>query len=210
MASASPASARRTAASTLLAASWPARTTRPSSPVPRPHSPTPTRRLAGSVAMRSSGPIAVISAPRVPAASARSTTSGPMPRGSPRVTASRARGATALEADLDVGRATQRIDVPLDGELLAHLLAQPILDVLERHLALGAILRDLDDGELGPGRVGAGLKRLHETGTGDRGQGLGVFRAELRHRHVLVERAFLDVGMATRDRVERSAGEQRV
>src|SRR5438093_935749 len=103
-----------------------------------------------------------MSASRRSWASARCTTSGPIPRGSPRVTAiwgrERGGGRRALEADVDVRRAAQQIEVVLDRELLAQGLADAVLHVLERDVALGDALRQLEHHELGPARVFAHLE----------------------------------------------------
>src|SRR2546425_11580297 len=72
------------------------------------------------------------SASREPRATALATTSGPIPRGSPSVTASRGR---RLEPDVDVRGATQQVEMVLDGELLAERFADAILDFVEPQLA---------------------------------------------------------------------------
>src|SRR3989449_5212453 len=82
-------------------------------------------------APRSPFPSTTMSAGSAPRARAFATTSGPIPRGSPRVTARRGRAATALEADVHVGRASQQVEVVLLGASLAHRVAGPILHVLE-------------------------------------------------------------------------------
>src|SRR6266516_1258599 len=99
-----------------------------------------------------------MSASRRSWASARCTTSGPIPRGSPRVTAIWGRERRALEADVDVRRAAQQIEVVLDRELLAQGLADAVLHVLERDVALGDALRQLEHHELRPARVFAHLE----------------------------------------------------
>src|SRR5256885_8511589 len=88
MASTSPARARRTACSTASPAIRPAAS---------------GRREGGALP---SSPSTVISASSGPSASALATTSGPIPRGSPGVTARRGRGggATPPETGGDVGR----------------------------------------------------------------------------------------------------------
>src|SRR5256714_13596910 len=133
MPSTSPVRARRTAASTA----WPA--IRPATSGPAPRSPAPSR---------------VMSASSGPRASAFATTSGPMPRGSPSVTARRGR-VTRSGPDVDVRRAAQHLEVMLYRELLAHVLADPILHVVEGQLTLGQALQELEHDELGPSRVRA-------------------------------------------------------
>src|SRR6266496_957733 len=132
------------------AVSWPASRSPPS---PRPHVPTPTRLLAGIAAIWSSGPTSTTSAASGACASAAATTSGPMPRGSPSVTARRGRCAcgpdVVLEADVDVGLAADQIQVVLDREVLAQVGADAVLHILEGELPFGQALGDLDDGELG-------------------------------------------------------------
>src|SRR5256885_12681864 len=120
MASTSPASARRTASSTA----WPA-----------------IRPAASGVAPRCPLPSKVTSASSGPSASAFCTTSGPIPRGSPSVTASRGR---RLETDVDVGGAPQQVEMVLDGELLAQPVADMILYFVEPQLPLGKALRQLE------------------------------------------------------------------
>src|SRR5437773_7258899 len=103
-----------------------------------------------------------MSASRRSCASARCTTSGPIPRGSPRVTAMRGRRRRALEPDVDVGRAAQQIEVVAYRELLAQRLADAVLHILERQLALGEALRHLEHHKLGPARVSAHLEHRLE------------------------------------------------
>src|SRR5882672_5982171 len=98
------------------------------------------------------------------AASACATTSGPMPRGSPRVTARRRRCVTPLGKEGDVVRTAQIADVLLDGQLLAHLCAEPFFDVVERHLTFGLPFRDVHDGELRSPRRRVDGERWHATG----------------------------------------------
>src|ERR1051326_251165 len=89
-----------------------------------------------------------MSASRRSCARARCTTSGPIPRGSPRVTAMRGRRPRVLEPDVDVGRAAQQIEVVAHCELLAQGLADAVLHVFERQVALGEALRHLEHPEL--------------------------------------------------------------
>src|ERR1041385_845635 len=128
MACTSPASASRTASCTC-------------SPAIRPATSGGSARLVPC----SLPPTTTTSASSGPRARAFSTTSGPMPRGSPRVTARRRRPAL-LGPDVDVGRAPQQIDVVLDRELLGELLAHAVARVFEQHLARGLPPRDLDEG----------------------------------------------------------------
>src|SRR5256886_16417675 len=95
-----------------------------------------------------------MSASRGPRASAFATSSGAIPRGSPRVTARRGR-ATRSVANVDVRRAAQNVEVVLYRELLAHVLADPILHVVEGQLTFGQALHELDYDELGPPRIPA-------------------------------------------------------
>src|SRR5205807_10097643 len=129
MASTSPVRAGRTAPSTA-------------SPANRPATSGRRERGAGlggaaeGSAPRSPFPSTTTSAGSALRARAFATTSGPIPRGSPRVTARRGRGATALEADVHVGGASQQVEIVLLGESLAQRVADPILHVLEGELAL--------------------------------------------------------------------------
>src|SRR5690348_11276782 len=127
MASTSPESAKRTASSTA----WPA--IRPACSGSRERGAIPSVAAAGT-APRSPLPRKVRAASRGPSASAFSTTSGPIPRGLPRVTASRGR---RLEADVDVSGAAEQIEVMLDGELLAQSFADTVLHLVEGQLAFG-------------------------------------------------------------------------
>ncbi len=92
-------SASLAAASTACPAIWPARMTRvrssPVSPLPCRQIPTGTRREAGIEAIWSSAPTTVTSAART-SERAAAVISGPMPRGSPRVTARRGRKDTGM------------------------------------------------------------------------------------------------------------------
>src|SRR5438105_2083114 len=161
MASTSPARASRTASSTA----WPA--IRPAS--------------SGRRERRACSPLPTIttSASSAPKASAFSTTSGPMPRGSPSVTASR--GATPLEPDVDVGGAAQQVEVVLDGELLRQAVADAVLDLVERQVALGEPPDQLEYDEARPRGTGAhledGLEARHRVAAHD----LLVVGRELRH-----------------------------
>src|SRR3989475_9054597 len=145
MASTSPVRARRTASSTA-------------SPAIRPATSGSRERGAGlggaaeGSAPRSPFPSTTMSAGSAPRARAFATTSGPIPRGSPRVTARRGRAATALEADVHVGRASQQVEIVLLGEPLAQRVADPILHVLEGELALRQAPDQLQHDEARPRR----------------------------------------------------------
>src|SRR5512134_622161 len=97
--------------------------------------------------MTSSGPTRTISA-SIPSVSARATTSGPIPRGSPRVTARRARPVAGLKPDVDVGGAAQLREVVLDGELLTEVLADAVAYVLELQGPRPASLHHVEHHEL--------------------------------------------------------------
>src|SRR6266571_7396664 len=157
MASTSPARASRTASSTA----WPA--IRPAASGAAPRSPLPTR---------------VTSASSGPKASALVTTSGPIPRGSPSVTASRGR---RLETDVDVGGATQQVEMVLDGELLAQPVADAILHLVEPQLAFGKALHQLEHHEPRPRRPDADLKHWLQPGEGVWPDGLFVIGRQLRN-----------------------------
>src|SRR2546427_9861982 len=143
MASTSPVRARRTASSTA-------------SPPIRPATSGRRERGAGlggaaeGSAPRSPFPSTTTSAGSALRARAFATTSGPIPRGSPRVTARRGRGATALEADVHVGGASQQGEIGLLGEPLAQGVADPILHVLEREFALRQAPEELEHDEPRP------------------------------------------------------------
>src|SRR5438034_5060279 len=142
MASTSPASARRTASIAASAAIFPACS-------------GSRERGAGSgnctcfllPAPCSPLPMKVRSASSGPRASALWITSGPIPRGSPSVTASRGR---RLEPDVDVRGATQQVEMVLDGELLAERFADAILDFVEPQLAFGQAPHQLEHHEPRP------------------------------------------------------------
>src|SRR5207248_4401948 len=150
MASTSPASARRTASWTASPAIFPAAS---------------GGRERGAA---SSSPSTVMSASSGPSASALATTSGPIPRGSPGVTARRGRwgGATPLESDVDVGRAAQQVEVVFDGELLSQPVADAILHFVERQLALGESLDQLEHDEARPRAPGAHFEDRLQPGDG--------------------------------------------
>src|SRR2546422_2523620 len=147
-ASASPATARGTASPTASPAIRPATSAGPAS----------RSRLPSSTTSACSGP----------SARALATTSGPMPRGSPSVTARRGRRATASGAGVDVGSAAQDLEIVLHRELLAHVLADPVLHVVEAQLTLGQAFRELEHDELGPLRVRPHLEHRLQAGDGDR------------------------------------------
>src|SRR5205823_4133766 len=117
---------------------------------------------------RSPLPITTMSASSGPSASALATTSGPIPRGSPGVTARRGRRgeATPLEPDVDVGRAAQQVEVVFDGELLAQTVADAVLHLVERQLALGEPLDQLEHDEPRSWAPGAYFEDGLEAGHG--------------------------------------------
>src|SRR5438552_4452552 len=145
MASTSRASARRTASCTASPATRPACSgsrergavpnngswERGAVPSAAPEGPAPCSPLPRKTRSASSGP----------RATAFATTSGPIPRGSPSVTASRGR---RLETDVDVRGATQQVEMVLDGELLAQPVADAILHFVEAQLAFGEALHQLE------------------------------------------------------------------
>src|SRR3989475_13137917 len=142
MPSTSPARASRTASSTA----WPA--IRPASAGDAPCSPLPRKMRSAS---------------RGPRARAFATTSGPIPRGSPSVTASRGR---RLETDVDVRGATQQVEVVLDGELLAQPVPDAILHFVEPQLAFGKALHQLEHHKPRSRRPDADFKHLLQSGHG--------------------------------------------
>src|SRR3989449_5859783 len=131
-------------------ASWPA------SPAIRPAPSGSRERGAGrgggaeGSAPRSPLPSTTTSAGSAPRERAFATTSGPIPRGSPRVTARRGRGVTALEADVHVGGASQQLEIVLLRKSLAQGLADPILHVLEGELTLRQAPDELEHDEPRP------------------------------------------------------------
>src|SRR5262249_36557311 len=141
------------------------------------------RLRAGIFSSWSSGPTSTMSAPSGAWPRARATTSGPMPRGSPSVTASRGRlalGPATLEPDVDVREAAQLDRGVLDAELLREIAADPLAHVLvgERPFRLAG--RDLDDGELRPRAGGAHLHDRLESRARVLRQHLLVLGGELR------------------------------
>src|SRR2546426_12714372 len=177
MASTFPSRASRTASSTC----WPA--IRPASS---------GSRERGAVC---SLPRKTRSASRGPRATALATTSGPIPRGSPSVTASRGR---RLEPDVDVRGATQQVEMVLDGELLAERFADAILDFVEPQLAFGQAPHQLEHHEPRPRRPDADLKHWLQPGEGVRPDGLFVIGRELGNGEGIGELGLARVGVATR------------
>src|SRR2546425_10289727 len=186
MASTSPASARRTASSTA----WPA-----------------IRPAASGVAPRCPLPSKVTSASSGRSASAFSTTSGPIPRGSPSVTASRGR---RLETDVDVRGATEQVEMVLDGELLAQAVANAILHFVEPHLAFREALDQLEHHEPRPRRPNADFKHRLQPGDGVLPDGLLVIGRELGNGEGVGELGLALVRVATGERVVRRAVSERV
>src|SRR5258705_8160215 len=133
-------------------------------------------------------------------ARAFSTPSGPMPRGSPRVTARRGRAAdrepTDLETDVYVRLLTQLIDVVLDGQIVGEDFLDAHLHVVEGQLALGMALRDVEHHKLGSGRAGTdGNDRLQTRGGVLRQQVLVLLR-HARDGHGLRQLGLLGTGGA--------------
>src|SRR5882724_1322007 len=186
MASTSPASARRTASSTA----WPA-----------------IRPAASGVAPRCPLPSKVTSASSGRSASAFSTTSGPIPRGSPSVTASRGR---RLETDVDVRGATQQVEMVLDGELLAQAVPDAILHLVEPQLALGKALQQLEHHEPRPPRSGGDFEHRFQPGNGVLTDRLLVIGRQLGQGEGVSQLGLARVGVATGQRVERRAVGERV
>src|SRR5438105_6805874 len=164
MASTSPASARWTASSTASPASRPAAS---------------GSRERGAVPW---SPSRVISASNGPSASALASTSGPIPRGSPGVTARRGRRPTPLEPDVDVGRAAQQVEVVFDGELLRQPVADAVLHLVERQLALREPLDQLEHDEARPGGAGGRLEDGLPARDRVAAYDFPVIGRELRHR----------------------------
>src|SRR5712691_5358644 len=196
MASTSPVRARRTASSTA-------------SPAIRPATSGSRERGAGlggaaeGSAPRSPFPSTTTSAASAPRARAFATTSGPIPRGSPRVTARRGREATALEADVHVSRASQQVEIVLLGEPLAQRVADPILHVLKGQLALRQALEELEHDEpRPPGPLPDRNDRL-ETRHGVVPDRLEVVGGELRNGERIGELRLVGVVIAAGKRVER-------
>src|SRR5919108_3210449 len=170
MPSTSPARASRTASGTCPPAIRPACSgSRERGVVPpdAPECPAPCSRLPRMTRSASSGPMA----------RAFSMTSGPIPRGSPGVTARRGRWPsplTPLEPDVDVGRAAQQVEVVFDGELLAQALADAVLHLVERELALREPLDQLEHDEARPRAPGPHLEHGLQARHGVAAHGLLV------------------------------------
>src|SRR4029077_6629744 len=164
----------------------------PEVPPPRPPLPRNTRTA-------SSGP----------RASAFWITSGPMPRGSPSVTAKRGRR-MRLVSDVDVRHATEQVEVMLDRELLAEGVLDAVLHLAERELTLGQALTQLEDDEARPGRPLAdlehGLQARHAVVPDD----LDIVRRQLRHGDGVRQRRLVLVRVAARQRIELGAVRQRI
>src|SRR2546422_269993 len=189
MASTSPTRASRTASST----SWPAI---------RPASSGGRERGAGS-----SLPRTMSSASRGPRATAFATTSGPIPRGSPSVTASRGR---RLETDVDVRGATQQVEMVLEGELLAQAVADAILHFVEPQLAFGKALDQLEHHKPRPRRPDADFKNRLQSGDRVLPDRFFVIGGELGNGEGIGELGLARVGVATGQRVERRSVRERV
>src|SRR6266496_97849 len=179
MASTSPARARRTAWSTASPAIRPAAS---------------GRRGGGALP---SSPSTVISASSGPRASALATTSGPIPRGSPGVTARRGRWGrpTPLEPDVDVGRAAQQVEVVFDGELLGQAVADAVLHLVERQLALGETLDQLEHDEPWSRAPGAHCEYGLQARHGVAAHHLLVVGWQLRHGQSIGELGLVRIGV---------------
>src|SRR5207302_2314052 len=195
IASTVPARASSTARSTAWAA------TRPASSGSRERGAVRSRAPEGS-APRYPLYSRVMSASSGPRASAFATTSGPIPRGSPRVTARRGR-ATRSGANVDVRRAAQNVEVVLYRELLAHVLADPILHVVEGQLTFGQALHELEYDELGPPRIRARREHRLQPRHGVAADRALVVRRQLRHGQLRHDLPLLGIAVAARQRVER-------
>src|SRR6266496_2401717 len=174
MASTSPVRASRTASSTSL-------------PAIRPASAGSRERGAGSTLSRKTR-----SASRGPRATAFATTSGPIPRGSPSVTASRGR---RLETDVDVRGATQQVEMVLDGELLAQPVADAILHFVEPQLAFGEALHQLEHHKPRSRRPDADFKHRLQSGDGVWPDRRFVIGRELRNGEGIGELGLARVGI---------------
>src|SRR2546427_4216207 len=196
MASTSPVRARRTASSAAPRATGPATSGRRERGAGR-------GGAAEGSAPRSPFPSTTMSAGSAPRARAFATTSGPIPRGSPTVTARRGRAATALEADVHVGRASQQVEIVLLGEPLAQRVADPILHVLEGELALRQAPDELEHDE--PRPHGPLRHRDHwlEARHGVVPDRLEVVGGELRDGQRVGEFRLAGVVIAAGERVER-------
>src|SRR3989449_5439497 len=202
MASTSPVRARRTASSTA-------------SPALGPATAGSRERGAGlggaaeGSAPRSPFPSTKTSAGSAPKARAFATTSGPIPRGSPRVTTRRGRGATALEADVHVRGASQQVEIVLLGEPLAQGVADPILDVLEGELALRQAPEELEHDEPRPHGPLPDRDHRLEARHGVVPDRLEVVGGELRSGQRVGELRLVGVVIAAGERVERRPPRER-
>src|SRR5689334_14662261 len=185
MASTSPARARRTASVTASPAILPA------------SSGSGERGAVSSATM-------VTSASRGASTNAFFTTSGPMPRGSPSVTATRGRRTIRLVSDVDVRHAAEEIEIMLDRELLAERVLDPVLHLVERELAFGEALGQLEHDEPWPRGPGTdlehGLEARHAVVT-DRFQIVG---RQLRHREPIRQLRLIRICVASRQGIERT------
>src|SRR5438093_3570235 len=192
MASTSPARASRTASVTASPAILPACSGS------RERGAGPAAASEGT-APRSPLPRNTRSASRGPRASAFSTTSGPIPRGSPSVIARRGR---RLETDVDVRGATHQVEMVLDGELLAESVADAILHFVEPQLAFRKALQELEHHEPRSRRPDGHLEYRLQSGNGVLPDGLVVIGRELRHGEGIGVYGFARVGVATGQRVD--------
>src|SRR5690349_24575535 len=182
-----------------MASTWRANAIRTAS---RTASPAIRPAATGSegTALRSPLPISVRSASSGPKASAFSITSGPIPRGSPTVTARRGR---RLEPDVDVRGAAQEVEVVLDGELLPQTITDAILHVVEGQLPLGDPLGQLEHDE--PWSRAAAADFEHGLQPRDRvpPDRLVVLGWQLRDGQRVGELRLIGIGVAARERIER-------
>src|SRR5438128_8958669 len=199
MASTSPAGASRTASVTGSPAILPACSgsrERGAGPVAASEGTAPRSPLPRKKRSASSGP----------RASAFWITSGPIPRGSPSVTASRGR---RLETDVDVRGAPQQVEMVLDGELLAQPVANMILHFVKPQLPFGKTLQQLEHHKPPARRPDTHLE--HRLQPGDRvlPDDVLVIGRELRNGERIGELGLAGVGVAPGEGVERrSAGER--
>src|SRR5690348_5985923 len=191
IASTSPASASLTASSTARPAIRPA-----SAASERP---TPRSLL----------PIKVRSASSGPRRTALSITSGPMPRGSPSVTAKRGRR-MRLVSDVDVRHATEQVEIMLDRELLAEGVLDAVLHLVKRELTLGQALGQLEHDEARPGGPLADLEHGLQARHGVVPDDLDIVGRQLRHGERVRQFRLVRVRVAARQRIELGAVRQRV
>src|SRR5438552_10523958 len=211
MASTSRASARRTASCTASPATRPACSgsrergavpnngsgERGAVPSTAPEGPAPCSPLPRKTRSASSGP----------RASAFWITSGPIPRGSPNVTASRGR---RLETDVDVRGAPQQVEMVLDGELLTQPVANMILHFVKPQLPFGKTLQQLEHHKPRPRRPDTHLEHRLQPGARVFPDGLFVIGRELGDGEGIGELGLARLGVAPGKGVERRSVGERV